>query len=141
MGLHGKSTIKDYQHKDFNYSSRHIVQKYINTNYQQQINCYFYCTKPRFKNDEAFQNTFKRIKDLSKEFRLALIKYYKPRIHLTVNKIIKCFTGRTPKIINILTKPTPKGFKIQVLANQGYVFNQMFYIKSDNKGLVNLDIF
>ena len=55
--------------------------------------------------------------------RLASIKYYKPRIHLTVNETIKRFTGRAPKIINILTKPTLKGFKIWLLGNQGYILN------------------
>ena len=33
----------------------------------------------------------------------------------------------------------PKGFKIQLLGNQGYILNQMFYVKGDNKGLVDLD--
>ena len=141
MGLHGKSTIEDYWHKDFYYSLRHIIQKYIGANRWQQINRYFYCTKPRSKDNEAFQNIFKRIKDLSKELRLALIRYYKPGIYLTVNETIKRFTGRAPKIVNIPTKPTPKGFKIWVLANQGYILNWIFYIKGDNKGLVDLDKF
>ena len=141
MGLYGESTIEDYQYKNFYYSSRHIVQKYIGANYWQQIDCYFYCTKPRSKDNEAFQNTFKRIEDFSKELCLALIRYYKPGIYLTVNKMIKCFTSCTPKIINILTKSTPKGFKIWVLANQGYILNWIFYVKGDNKGLVNLDKF
>jgi len=44
--------------------------------------------------------------------RLTSIKYYRPRIYLTVNKIIKRFTGRAPKIINIPTKPIPEDFKI-----------------------------
>ena len=123
MGLHSESTIEDYWHKDFHYGLRHIVQKYIGANRWQQINCYFYCTKLRYKEDKGFQNTFKRIKELSKELCLTLIKLYIPGIYLTVNKTIKCFTGRASKIINIPTKPTPKGFKIQMLGNQGYVFN------------------
>ena len=117
MGLYGESTIEDYWYKDFNYGSRHIVQKYIGANRWQQINRYFYCTKPRSEDNKAFQNIFKRIKDLNKKLRLASIRYYKPGIYLTINKIIECFTSRAPKIINIPTKPTPKGFKIWVLAN------------------------
>ena len=69
------------------------------------------------------------------------MRYYKPRIHLTVDEMIECFTSHTLEIINILTKPTPKGFKIWVLANQGYILNWMFYVKSNNKGLVNLNMF
>ena len=95
----------------------YIVSNYIGANQWQQIDRYFYCTQPRSKDNEAFQSTFKRIKELSKELRFALIKFYKPSIYLTVNKTIKRFTGRAPKIINILTKPTPKGFKIWLLGN------------------------
>jgi Transposase IS4 len=141
MGLHGESTIEDYWHKDFNHGSRHIVQKYIGANRWQQIDRYFYCTKPRSEDDEDFQNTFERIEDLSEELRLALMRYYKPGIHLTVNKTIKRFTGRAPKIVNIPTKPTPKGFKIWVLANQGYILDWIFHAKGDNKGPVDLDTF
>ena len=60
---------------------------------------------------------FKRIDDLSKELRLVLIRYYKLGIYLTVNKTIKRFTGRAPKIINIPTKPILEGFKIWLLGN------------------------
>jgi hypothetical protein len=69
------------------------------------------------------------------------MRYYKPKIHLTIDKTIEHFTGHTPEIINIPTKPTPEGFKIWLLANQGYVLNWMFYIKGNNKGLVDLDKF
>ena len=54
MGLHGESTIKDYWHKDFNYGLRHIIQKYISANRWQQINCYFYYTKLRSKDNKDF---------------------------------------------------------------------------------------
>ena len=139
IGLYIESSIKDYQYKDFSYSMIYIVSNYIRANQWQQINRYFYCTQLRSKDDEAFQSTFKRIKELSKELYLTLVKFYKPSIYLTVNKTIKRFTGYVSKIINILTKPTPKGLKIWLLGNQGYVLNQIFYTKGNNKGLVDLD--
>ena len=49
--------------------------------------------------------------------------------------------GRTPEIINILFKPTPEGFKIWILANEGYILDFMWYAKGNKKGLVNLDEF
>lgn len=42
--------------------------------------------------------------------------------------------GRAKEIVNISSKPTPKGFKICVLANQGYVLDWLFHIKGQNKG-------
>ena len=54
MGLHGESTIEDYWHKDFHHGLRHIIQKYIGADRWQQIDCYFYCTKPKSEDDKAF---------------------------------------------------------------------------------------
>ena len=67
------------------------------------------------------------------------MKLYKPGIDLTVDETIQRFTGRAPEIVNIPTKPTPEGFKIWLLANQGYVLDWIFDAKGDNKGPVDLD--
>ena len=42
--------------------------------------------------------------------------------------------------MNILSKPTPEGFKIWVLINQGYVLNWVYYAKGQNKGKGPQDI-
>ena len=47
--------------------------------------------------------------------------------------------GRAPEIINIPSKPTPEGFKIWVLANKGYVLNQLQHARGNNGGPVNLN--
>jgi hypothetical protein len=46
--------------------------------------------------------------------------------------------GRASKIVNIPLKPTPKGFKIWVLANKSYILDWIYYAKG-NKGPINLD--
>ena len=117
IGLHVESSIKEYWHKDFSYSSIHIVRNFIKLKRFQQINRYFYCTKLQEDNNEAFQNTFKRIWDLSKYLHVLCRKFYTLSIHLAVNETIEWFTSQVPEIINISTKPTPEGFKIWVLGN------------------------
>ena len=47
--------------------------------------------------------------------------------------------GYVPEIINIPSKPTPEGFKIQVLVNKGYILNFIWHTKGNKKGPVNLD--
>ena len=47
--------------------------------------------------------------------------------------------GCTPEIVNIPSKPTPEGFKIWVLANQGYMLDWIWHMKGDNKGPVDFD--
>ena len=48
--------------------------------------------------------------------------------------------GRAPEIVNILSKPTPEGFKIWVLANEGYILDWLWHAKGDKKGPVDLDL-
>ena len=47
--------------------------------------------------------------------------------------------GRSAEIINIPSKPTPEGFKIWVLANQGYVLDWLHHAKRE--GPWDLDSF
>jgi hypothetical protein len=49
--------------------------------------------------------------------------------------------GRTKETVNLPSKPIPKGFKIWVLANQGYVLDRLYHTKSDDGGPGDLDDF
>jgi len=44
-----------------------------------------------------------------------------------------------PEIVNIPFKPTPEGFKIWILVNEGYILDFMWHAKGDKKGPVDLD--
>ena len=117
IGLYVESSIKEYWHKDFSYSSIHVIRNFIRLKRFQQINRYFYYTKLREDNNKAFQNTFERIQNLSKYLRVLYRKFYTPSIYLTIDKTIKRFTSRALEIVNIPTKLTLEGFKIWVLGN------------------------
>jgi len=69
-------------------------------------------------------------------------KYWQCGTHLAVDESIVRFTGRASEIVNIPTKPTPEGFKIWILANQGYVVDWMYHSKGEgiDKGPHNLDV-
>ena len=47
--------------------------------------------------------------------------------------------GRAPEIVNIPSKPTPEGFKIWILGNEGYILDWLWHAKGDKKGPVDLD--
>ena len=53
--------------------------------------------------------------------------------------MIERFTGYTNEIINIPTKPTPEGYKIWILGNQGYVLDWLFHAKGVSKGPYDID--
>ncbi|OCK75867.1 hypothetical protein K432DRAFT_307600, partial [Lepidopterella palustris CBS 459.81] len=57
-----------------------------------------------------------------------------------VDESIERFTGRASEIVNIPSKPTPEGFKIWILGNQGYVLDWLFHSKGLGKGSYDLDM-
>ncbi|KAF1812442.1 pea pathogenicity protein, partial [Eremomyces bilateralis CBS 781.70] len=53
--------------------------------------------------------------------------FWLPGTNLAVDEAMARFTGRAAEIVNIPSKPTPKGFKIWVLADQGYILDWLFH--------------
>ena len=47
--------------------------------------------------------------------------------------------GRAPEIVNIPSKPPPEGFKIWVLANEGYILDWLWHARGDKAGPIDLD--
>ena len=88
------------------------------------------------------RNPFEKIKWFSDHCRIQSNKYWQCGTHITVDESIVRFLGRASEIVNIPTKPTPEGFKIWILANQGYVVNWMYHAKGEgiDKGPFELDI-
>lgn len=65
--------------------------------------------------------------------------YFKLGPNVEVDEVIQRFHMRALEIVNIPHKPTPKGFKIWVLACYGYTFNWLFDAKGKDRGPVELD--
>ena len=87
---------------------------YISRIHFQQLNRYICASSIP---DNSFHITFNRVDKLSEHIRVRYWQYQVLGTHLAVNKTIERFIGRASKIVNIPIKPTPKGFKIWVLAN------------------------
>jgi hypothetical protein len=107
-GLVIEPRIEDYWGTLESYSVKYIVKRYIGKNRYKQLDRYIRLSPPA----NSYKATFDRVEALSKHLRLLYRKYYSPGAHLAVNKTIERFIGRAPEIINIPSKPTPKGFKI-----------------------------
>lgn len=135
MGLIIEPRIEDYWGTLESHGVKHIVGRYIGKNRYKQLDRYIRLSPPA----DSYKATFERVEALSEHLRLLCRKYYSPGAHLAVDETIERFMGRAPEIINIPSKPTPEGFKIWVLANQGYVLDWMWHAKGDNKGPVDLD--
>ena len=139
MGLTHELSIEDYWGSLDMTGSEHIVKKYISWTRFEQLNRYFQCTELWLDYNPTPRSTFNRVDKLAEHIRLTCKKLYRPGAHLAVNEMIECFMGCAPEIVNIPTKPTLKGFKIWVLANEGYILDQLWHARGDKAGLVNLN--
>jgi hypothetical protein len=74
-----------------------------------------------------------KVDNLAKLLVSSFQRYWKPSTNLSVDECIEGFTGRASDTVNIPTKPVPIGFKIWVLADQGYVFDFLWHVKGDKK--------
>ena len=50
-------------------------------------------------------------------------------LHLVVDESIARFMDRSTDIVNIPTRPEPEGYKIWMLANDGYVLDWLWHSK------------
>ena len=139
IGLTHKSSIKDYWGSLDTIGSEYIVKKYMGQVQFKQLNCYFRCTELWLDDDPTLRSTFDRVKKLTEYIRLTCRKLYYPGAHLAVNKMIERFIGHAPETVNIPTKLTPEGFKIWVLANEGYILDWLWHVRGDKAGPVDLD--
>ena len=85
----------------------------------QQLDRHFRASPPWPKSNKTPRTTFDRDDKLAEHIRLTCRMLYTPGTHLAVDETIRRFMGRAPEVVNIPSKPTPQGFKILVLANEG----------------------
>ena len=140
MGLHIETDIKDYWNKNPAKGPLHkIITAHISLVQFQQLDRMFHISKPKPIHNPTKESPFDKIHTLSEYIRQRCRQYWELGTHLSVDEMIERFTGRVHEIINIPSKPTPEGFKIWVLANQGYILDWLFHAKGNKNGPVNLD--
>ncbi len=100
-----------------------------------QIHRYFHIWDP--SSDHSASNRTARphekVDPLAKLLLAAFQRYWKPATDVAIDECIEGFTGRISDTVYIPTKPNPIGFKIWVLADQGYVFDLLWHVKGDGK--------
>ncbi len=126
MGLHIKPYINNYWNIDGETGPvHHPVRNTMGQTRWKQIHRYFHVWDPAL--DHSVSNRTARpcekVDPLTKLLLPTFQRYWKPVIDVAIDECIKGFTGRTSDTVYIPTKPNPIGFKIWVLADQGYVFD------------------
>ena len=140
MGLHQDLPIESFWNQDLRCWSRHTeVSSHISKNRWQQIDRFLHISEPHLNSPK--ETPFDKLEPLSSHLRLTFKQYWRAGTHLTIDETIQRFMGRAHEVVNIPSKPTPEGFKIWVLANQGYVLDWMYHAKGDRAGPIDLDDF
>ena len=93
----------------------------------QQINRFFYTFDIATLRPETRIRPFEKVDQLAMLLKQRFRQFYKPGVHVTIDECIQLFTGRASKTVNIPSKPTPIGYKIWVLAYQGYVLDFLLW--------------
>ena len=140
MGLDIKTDIKDYWNENPTKGPLHkIVTAHISLVRFQRLNRMFHISKPKPLNNPTKESPFNKIHTLNEHIWQRCRQYWEPGTHLSVDKTIKRFTSRAYEIANVPSKPTPKEFKMWVLANQGYILDWLFHAKGNKNSPINLD--
>ncbi|RYC79342.1 hypothetical protein BFJ63_vAg17777 [Fusarium oxysporum f. sp. narcissi] len=74
--------------------------------------------------------TFQAAEEWSEHIQRVSIELYLPGTNLTVDECMVPFTGRSKETTLVKGKPTPEGFKIWVIAQQGYFLHWLWHVKA-----------
>jgi hypothetical protein len=118
------------------------IRQRISRNRWAQIDRYFHISPPNHAAATKLR-PFTKVYPLDDQLRAASRRYWKAGRNLAVDEAIQQFQGRASEIVNIPSKPTPKGFKIWILAEDGYSLDWMYHSKggSATDGPYDLDTY
>src|SRR5579871_5743256 len=135
MGIHVEPHLEDYWTTKEGDPIHSSVRNTMGQTRWSQINRYFHVwdTVSRQSTQPDKVRPHEKVDQLAKLLLSSFQHYWKPGTNLAIDECIEGFTGRTSDTVNIPTKPTPIGFKIWVLADQGYVFDFLWHVKGDGK--------
>jgi len=137
MGIHVEPYIDDYWNTNEEEGPIHQpIRKTMSQHRWKQINRYFHIWDPAL-DQHCVQldkvRPHEKVNPLWKLLSPSFQRYWKPGRDVAIDECIEGFTGRTSDIVNIPTKPTPIGFKIWVLADNGYVLDLLWHVRGDDK--------
>jgi len=135
MGIYTTPNINDYWNTKKPGPIHDSVRETMSRIRWTQIHRYFHIWDPTLDHSASNRTTrpHEKVDPLAKLLLAAFQRYWKPATNVAIDECIEGFTGRTSDTVNIPTKPTPIGFKIWVLADQGYVFDLLWHVKGDGK--------
>jgi hypothetical protein len=126
MGCHQEANKTSYWNTDSTKGPvYHNLRNSISQMRFEWVESNFHCSKPpSIKSSDSGDSgiPFDKVIALSDRLQVLYTKYYFPGSQVAVDETIQGFTSRAKEIVNIPVKPTPKGVKIWVIADAGFVW-------------------
>ena len=119
MNIHKETRLKDFWQQGGTLGLIHSrVAEHMALNRFEQITRYIHVSDPMGVSSES---VFDKLEPLSEHLRDTMRCHWHLDTHLSVDETIERFIGRSAHIVHIPFKPEPEGYKIWVLANEGFV--------------------
>ncbi|KAF4414706.1 ac transposable element-derived 4, partial [Fusarium acutatum] len=97
-------------------------------------------TKLDVRDESDLLKTFQAAEEWSNYIQKVSIELYLLGINLTVDECMVLFTGRSKEITLVKGKPTPEGFKVWVIAQQGFFLQWLWHVKSSPYTAVTVEL-
>ncbi|PNP51514.1 hypothetical protein FNYG_15891 [Fusarium nygamai] len=98
-----------------------LISRYLRT---------FDYTKVDVRDESDLPKTFQAAEEWSELIQKVSTELYLPGTNLTVDECMVPFTGRSKETTLVKGKPTPVGFKVWVIAQQGFFLQWLWHVKS-----------
>ncbi|KAF5725211.1 ac transposable element-derived 4 [Fusarium mundagurra] len=124
LGIHREISIDHWKAPSLgDQRPLHSIIKFIPLRRFQLISRYlrtFDYTKINVRDESDLPKTFQAAEEWSELIQKVSTELYLPGTNLTVDECMVPFTGRSKEITLVKGKPTPVGFKVWVIAQQGF---------------------
>ncbi|EWZ27983.1 hypothetical protein FOZG_18311 [Fusarium oxysporum Fo47] len=135
LGIHREISLEDHWKAPSLGDQRplHPFTKFMPLRKFELITRYFRTfdhTNLDVSDERDLPKTFPAAEEWSKHIQRVSIELYLPGTNLTVDECMVPFTGRSKETTLVKGKPTPVGFKIWVIAQQGYFLQWLWHVKA-----------
>ena len=135
MGLHVEHSIRQYWSTSDS-EPAHTLPRYLSLRRFEAIYTHFRTWDPEEHEDPRQRKTFLRIQALSIHIQEVSLQLCTPGSLVTIDEAMIRYTGRDNAASVIKSKPTPRGFKVWVVATRGYFLRWLFHI--NNRGPIGI---
>ena len=136
FGLHPEASIDIYWSQKYRNPGHIIIKDHLSLIRYEQLERYFHISPLC----EVYQEVFEKLEPLNQHLLDVSKELYTPGTHVAIDEAMAKYTGRSKHTIELPNKPIPEGYKIWVLAHQGYCSHWLFHTKWKQQGPLLLDV-